>query len=130
MVRKAVRVNDVAPPAAYYSHAVVAPDAAIYVAGQVPVDESGTLVDGGAEAQAQQVLENLRRVVAAAGASMDDVVKTTVFLTSLEDREAVGRARNDAFADPPPANTLVVVSSLADPRFRVEIEAVVVPPPA
>jgi reactive intermediate/imine deaminase len=97
----------------------------IYVAGQVPVDVDGSVVDGDAEAQARQVMENLARVVASAGATMDDVVKTTVFLTDLGDREAVGRVRREYFDDPPPANTLLVVSSLANPAFRVEIEAVV-----
>ncbi|HSK98616.1 MAG TPA: RidA family protein [Euzebyales bacterium] len=123
MARRVPRTADVAPPQAHYSHAVVAGNV-VYVAGQVPVDEHGTVIDGDAEAQARQVMENLTRVVEAAGASMDDVVKTTVFLTNLGDREAVGRVRREYFSDPPPANTLLVVSSLANPAFRVEIEAV------
>jgi len=123
MARRVPRTADVAPPQAHYSHAVVAGDV-VYVAGQVAVDEHGAVVDGDAEAQTRQVLENLRRVVAAAGATMDDVVKTTVFLTDLGDRDAVGRVRREYFTDPPPANTLLVVSSLADPAFLVEIEAI------
>ena len=124
MTRRVPETPGVAPPQAHYSHAVIAGDA-IYVAGQVAVDEHGEVVGGDAEAQARQVMENLSRVVAAAGATMDDVVKTTVFLTDLADREAVGRVRRAYFADPPPANTLVVVSSLANPVFLVEIEAIV-----
>jgi reactive intermediate/imine deaminase len=124
MTRRVPQTAGVAPPQAHYSHAVMAGDV-VYVAGQVPVDEHGDVVDGDAEAQARQVMENLSRVVAAAGATMDDVVKTTVFLTDLGDREAVGRVRHEYFADPPPANTLLVVSSLANPAFLVEIEAVV-----
>lgn len=127
MGRTAVTVDGVAPPKAHYSHAIVAPDGAIYVAGQVPVDASGNVVGGGAEAQARQVLQNLREIVVAAGASLDDVVKTTVYLVNLDDRVAVGRARAEVFHDPPPANTLLVVQSLADPRYLVEIEAVVIP---
>jgi reactive intermediate/imine deaminase len=124
MVRRVPQTADVAPPQAHYSHAVIAGDV-VYVAGQVAVDEHGVVVDGDAEAQTRQVMENLARVVAAAGATMDDVVKTTVFLTDLGDREAVGRVRREYFTDPPPANTLLVVSSLANPAFVVEIEAVV-----
>jgi 2-iminobutanoate/2-iminopropanoate deaminase len=123
MARRVPETADVAPPQAYYSHAVIAGDM-VYVAGQVAVDAHGTVVDGDAEAQTRQVMENLTRVVEAAGASMDDVVKTTVFLTDLADREAVGRVRREYFTDPPPANTLLVVSSLANPAFLVEIEAV------
>ena len=130
MGRTAVAVDGVAPPQAHYSHAIVAPDGVVYVAGQVPVDETGAIVEGDAEAQARQVLANLSRVVAAAGASLDDVVKTTVYLIDLADRAAVGRVRAEVFGDPPPASTLLVVQSLADPAFLVEIEAVAVPPPA
>jgi reactive intermediate/imine deaminase len=128
MTRRAVVPDGVASPQAYYSHAIVTAGGAIYVAGQVPLDEQGQLVQGGAQAQARQVMENLGRVVAAAGAGLDDVVKTTVFLTALEDREAVGRVRREYFRDPPPANTLLVVAGLADPAFLVEIEAVAVMP--
>lgn len=124
MTRRVPETAGVASPQAHYSHAVMAGDT-IYVAGQVPVDVDGSVVDGDAEAQARQVMENLARVVASAGATMDDVVKTTVFLTDLGDREEVGRVRREYFDDPPPANTLLVVSSLANPAFRVEIEAVV-----
>lgn len=126
MTRQSLAPQGVAPPQAHYSHGVMAADGTLYVAGQVPLDEHGRLVEGGAEAQTRQVLENLSRVVAAAGATLDDVVKTTVFLTSLDDREAVGRVRRSYFSDPPPANTLLVVSSLAHPGFLVEIEAIAV----
>lgn len=74
------------------------------------------------------MLSNLKAVVEAAGATMDDVVKTSVFLTSREDRAAVGKVRKEFFADPPPANTLVIVAGLAEPEMLVEIEAVVVLP--
>jgi reactive intermediate/imine deaminase len=124
MARRVPQTAGVAPPQAHYSHAVIAGDF-VYVAGQVPVDEHGTVVDGDAEAQARQVMENIARVVGSAGATMDDVVKITTFLTDLGDRDAVGRVRRAYFADPPPASTLLVVSSLANPAFRVEIEAVV-----
>jgi 2-iminobutanoate/2-iminopropanoate deaminase len=128
MTRRAVAPDGVAPPQAYYSHGIVAPDGVIFVAGQVALDEQGQLVQGDAEAQARQVMENMARVLAAAGATLDDVVKTTTFLVDLDDRTAVGAARQERFAAPPPANSLLVVRSLAHPSFRVEIEAVAVRP--
>jgi enamine deaminase RidA (YjgF/YER057c/UK114 family) len=101
----------------------------IHVAGQVSLDEDGTLVGAGdAAAQARQALVNLRRVLEAAGATLDDVVKTTVYLTDLDSRGPVNEARLEAFTAPPPANTLLVVSSLALPEFLVEIEALAVIP--
>ena len=127
MSRTSVEVSSIAPPQAHYSHAIRA-GKVVYIAGQVPIDRSGQLVEGGAEAQARQVLTNLKGVVEAAGATMDDVVKTSVFLTSRDDRAAVGKVRKEFFADPPPANTLVIVAGLADPGMLVEIEATVVVP--
>lgn len=124
MSRKVVAVQGVAAPLAHYSHAVVS-EGMLYVAGQVPIDESGNVVQGDAAAQARQVLTNLSRVVQSAGASLHEVVKTTVFLTDMADRAAVGAVRKDFFSDPPPANTLVGVAALADPAFLVEVEAVV-----
>ncbi len=126
MPRNAVTVEAVAPPRAHYSHAIVAGDGAIYVAGQVPVAPDGT-VERDAEAQARQVLENLARVVASAGATLDDVVRTTVYLVNRDDRAAVGKVRRQYFADPPPANTLLIVAGLAAPEYLVEIDAIVVP---
>ena len=125
MSRTAVEVHAIAAPQAHYSHAIRAGDV-LYIAGQVPIDPSGQLVAGDAQAQARQVLSNLKAVVEAAGATMDDVVKTSVFLTSRDDRAAVGKVRREFFADPPPANTLVIVAGLAEPEMLVEIEAVVV----
>ena len=125
MTRDALKTPGVAPPQAHYSHAVRA-GTTVYIAGQVPIDPDGNLVDGDAEAQARQVLQNLSNVVAAAGATMDDVVKTTVYLVDRADRAAVGKVRKEFFADPPPANTLVIVAGLAEPQMLVEIEAVVV----
>jgi enamine deaminase RidA (YjgF/YER057c/UK114 family) len=96
------------------------------VAGQVALDEDGQLVGAGdAESQARQVLTNLQRVIEAAGGSMADVARTTVYLTRLDDRVPVGRVRSEFFPPPPPANTLLVVASLAQPEFLVEIDAIV-----
>ena len=121
-----IEVDGVAAPAGHYSHGIVATGRTLYVAGQVALDEGGNLVGpGDIEAQTRQVLTNLERVVASAGGQLADVVKTAVYLTSLENRAPVGALRKEFFPDPPPVNTLIVVSSLADPEFLVEIDAIV-----
>jgi 2-iminobutanoate/2-iminopropanoate deaminase len=124
--RRAVNVGGVAPPSGHYSHAIVASGRMLYVAGQTALDEHGDLVGGDdAAAQARQVLINLGRVIDAAGGRIQDVARTTVYLTRLQDRDPVGRVRREFFPSPPPANTLLVVSSLAQPEFLVEIDAIV-----
>lgn len=117
----------VAKPGGHYSHGVIVEASrTLYLAGQVPLDENGNLVaKGDVGAQARQALENLRRVVEAAGGNIADIAKTTVFVTSIDHRGPVGQARKEFFGDDPPANTFLVISSLADPDFLVEIEAIV-----
>jgi enamine deaminase RidA (YjgF/YER057c/UK114 family) len=124
--RSVVEPEGVAPPAGHFSHGIIAFGRHLYVAGQVALDENGELVGGDdAGAQARQVLTNLQRVIESAGANMSDVARTTVYLTRLEDRVPVAGVRAEFFPSPPPANTLLVVSSLAQPEFLVEIDAIV-----
>ena len=124
--RAAVDVPGHPAPAGHYSHGIVTSGRLLFVAGQVALDEKGELVGGDdAAAQARQVLTNLQRVIEAAGGRMADVARTTLYLTRLEDRGPVAEVRNEFFPAPPPANTLLVVSSLASPEFLVEIDAIV-----
>ena len=96
------------------------------MAGQVPLDKNGNVTSpGDPEGQTRQALENMRRVVEEAGGNMRDVAKTTVFVVNLDTRGPVGKVRKEFFGDDPPANTFLVVSSLANPEFLVEIEAIV-----
>lgn len=129
MKRTAYQPADVFEPLGRsYTHGIIVEGArrTLYVAGQTARDRDGTIVcRGDAEGQARQVLENLKRVVEGAGGRMEDVAKTTVYITDLKYREAVGRVRQEYFKGDPPANTLLVVSGLADPAFLVEIEAIV-----
>ena len=115
----------VAPPVGNgYSHAVVA-GGAVYVAGQIGVDTGGEVPDG-FEAQARRAFENLRAVLAAAGAELTDIVKVTVFLVERCDLAGYRAVRED-YPDHLPASTLVVVDSLATPELRFEIDAIAVP---
>ena len=116
------------PPANGYSHAVAFSGNMVVVSGQVPLDAEGTLVaEDDPRAQVTQVFENLAVALAAAGARMEQVVKLTVFLTDIADLQVYRDVRNQYFSpDRPPASTLVQVSRLVNPAFRVEVEALAV----
>jgi 2-iminobutanoate/2-iminopropanoate deaminase len=96
----------------------------LFTSGQIPLDpRSGELVEGDAAAQTTRVMENLRAVLEAGGSSLEQVLKTTIFLVDLGDFADVYRAYATFFADPPPARSTVQVAAL--PRgARVEIEAI------
>jgi enamine deaminase RidA (YjgF/YER057c/UK114 family) len=128
MERTTIQSKEVFEPrGSTYSHGVIIEAGrTLYVAGQTPRDVEGNIVCKGDPAgQTRQVLENMKMVIDAADGRMEDVAKTTVYITDLANREAVGRVRKEYFDGDPPANTLVVISSLADPNFLVEIEAIV-----
>ena len=115
-------------PISHYSNGVRAGDT-IYVAGQVALDGEGRLVGpGDVVAQTRQVLENIRGVLPAGGATLDDVVKVTVYLANVDDRPRINEVRQAYFGANRPASTLVEVSRLAFPGLLVEIEAVAVVP--
>ncbi|TXS63253.1 RidA family protein [Streptomyces sp. me109] len=112
-------------PAAAYSHVVLGSGRFVAVSGQLALDEDGRLVgEGDPAAQARQVFENLRRCLAAADATFDDVVKLTYFVTDMAHMPAV-RAARDAHipADRLPAASAVQVAALIGPEFLMEIEA-------
>ncbi len=127
MRRETLRPKGLAAPAGHFSHGVIVEGGrTLYVAGQTPLDEAGSLVcPDDPEGQARQCFRNVEKVAAAAGGRMEDAAKIQVFATSLAYRGAVGRARAEFFPDDPPASTFLVVSSLAEPGFLVEVEAVI-----
>jgi reactive intermediate/imine deaminase len=113
------------PPVNGYSHAVSFEGQLVVVSGQVPVDADGRLVGpGDPEAQVRQVFRNLECALAAAGATMDHIVKLTVFLTDMADLGVFRKVRGEYIrADRPPASSLVRVSGLVNPEWRIEVEA-------
>lgn len=121
MSRDAPVPEGLARPAPPYSPVVVAGDL-VYTAGQVAIDAEGHVVGGGIEEQTEQVLDNVERCLAAAGCSMDDVVKVTAFLTDLDAFEGFNRVYARRFGEPYPARSTVGVR-LA-PGLLVEIEVV------
>ena len=99
----------------------------IYVAGQLPYDKDGNLIGvGDVRAQTRRVFENIRKIVEAGGATMNDIVKITVFVTDVRAREPYAEVRSEFFGPNPPASTLVQISNLAVPGALIEIEAVAV----
>ena len=87
------------------------------------MNEQGELVGvGDAGAQTRQILSVIARALQEAGASMSDVVRTRMFVTHIEDWEAIGQAHGEFFGEIRPSSTMVEVSGLIDPEMRVEIE--------
>jgi reactive intermediate/imine deaminase len=122
--------TDAAPAAiGPYSQAVRAGQT-VYTSGQIALDpHSGQLVEGGIEAQAEQVFRNLQAVARASGGSLDDAVKLTLFLTDLGHFGIVNQAMQRHFKSPYPARSTVGVASL--PRGALfEAEAVLILPQA
>ena len=98
----------------------------VYSAGQIPLDPiTGRLVVGGIEVQTRQVLTNLRAIFEAAGASLPDVVKTTVFLVDMAEFKTMNGVYAEFFPASPPARSTVQVGALPL-GARIEIEAVAV----
>ena len=128
MSRREIRVDRLAEPISHYTDAVVA-DGLLFISGLVGVDGRGALVGGDdVAAQARQVFENMRAVLAEAGCRFEDVLKVTVYLTDVDDRPLINPVRQEVFGETRPASTLVEVSRLAVPGAKVEIEAIALIP--
>jgi len=96
----------------------------VYTSGILPLDiQSGEVVSGGIEAETRKTIENLKAVLEEGGASLATVVKTTVFMTNMEDFGMMNRIYNEYFKEILPARATVEVSALAK-GAQVEIEAV------
>lgn len=121
MERRAIAGLSPLEPVVGYSRAVVA-GGVVHVAGTAPIPKQGEPPEGAYE-QARLCLEIIGCVLAEAGSSVRDVVRTRVYLTSVDDWREVGRAHGEVFGDIRPASAMLVVAGLLDPRWRVEIEA-------
>ncbi|MGQ9486298.1 MAG: RidA family protein [Armatimonadota bacterium] len=127
MDKQVISTTDAPAAIGPYSQAIRAGNM-LFVSGQIPLDpQTGEMVGTTAAEQARQVLSNLRAVLQAVGASLDNVVKTTIFLTDLGQFGEVNAVYTEFFPQNPPARSTVQVSAL--PRgAQVEIEAIAVLP--
>ena len=127
MPKTAVRSEHAPKPVAAYAQAVRAGQL-LFLSGQIGIDPAtGELVKGGLEAETRRVLENLRAVLAAGGASFADVVKATVYLADMNDFSVFNAVYVEYFEADPPARATVGVVAL--PRgARIEIDAIALVP--
>ncbi len=121
--RRAIKTDKAPQGIGVYSQAIIAGDL-IFTSGQIGIDpKTSQLVEGGFEAQAEQVLRNLAAVLEAAGSDMSQVLKTTVFLADMDDFNKMNEIYRRHFKEDPPARSTVQVARL--PRnARIEIEAI------
>ena len=122
-------VPGMSEPVSHFTHVVSSAGRIVFVSGCVATDAQGRVV-GGSDivAQARQVHENIKRCLAAAGATFADVCKVTVFLRNVNDREKVNTVRKEYFGAHRPASTLVEISRLVRDDYLIEIEATAVIP--
>jgi 2-iminobutanoate/2-iminopropanoate deaminase len=115
------------PVPAAYSHGVEVPASArvLYLAGQVGSDPAGKVASG-IEAQTRQAFSNMQAVLRTADMTLDNVVKTTVYLIEPKDFAAFVKVRTEFLGANKPASTLVFIKQLAQPEFLVEVDAIAV----
>lgn len=119
-----VNVENTYATGGLYSQAVKA-KGLLFISGQVALDKAGNLVGkGDITFQTQQVMENLKATLEAAGCTFKDVIRISIFLANLDDRPKFHEVRKRYFKQSLPASTLLVVKSLANKDFLVEVEAV------
>ena len=122
-MRKPITTDKAPQAIGPYSQAIAAGQL-LFLSGQTPLDpETGKLVDGGIAEQTHRVMSNLRAVLTAAGASFDNVVRTTIFLADMNDFAAVNEVYGSYFENPAPARACVQAAALPM-QARVEIDAV------
>jgi 2-iminobutanoate/2-iminopropanoate deaminase len=126
--REEFMVPGMSEPVSHFTH-VVRAGRIVFVSGCVATDAQGRVVGGNdVVAQTRQVHENIKRCLAAAGATFADICKVTVFLRNIDDREKVNTIRREYFGAHRPASTLVEISRLVRDDYLIEIEATAVLP--
>lgn len=114
------------PVSSYFSWGVKVKDATLlFISGVVALGPDGKILgDGDIEIQTRRTMENLKIILEEGGATLQDIIKLTVYLTSVDHIEGQRKVRSEYFQQNQPASTLVVVKSLFKPEALIEIEAV------
>lgn len=128
MTRRVIQPATLKDPRPRYSQGIVTEGGSLlFIAGQTAAGLDGAVVGkGDPERQAEQVFDNLRAVLEAAGGSFDNLVMTTTYLTDIAYREAFAKVRAKHFRDHQPTSTLVVVKALGGEDFLIEVEGIAV----
>ena len=95
-----------------------------FISGQAGYNDDGDIVKGGFDAQSEQAFSNLKRALEAAGSSLKDVIKVSIFLTDMSNFDKLVALRKRHFTEPYPADTLLEVKGLYSPEAVIEIEAI------
>lgn len=128
-MRKEYRVPGLPEPLSHYTDAV-GTDNLLFISGAIGVDEQNRIVEGGVIGQARQIFKNIQRVFdyVGGGIGFKDVLKVTVYMVDVGDRNAIDPIRKEFFGNYKPASTLIGIKELALPGLQLEIEVVAAMP--
>ena len=130
MPKEIIHTDKLATPTGIMSQGVKVPAGHIvFASGQTARDATGAIVGvGDIKAQTRQTLENVKAVLEAAGATLEDIVKVQVFITRVADYADIHAVRSEYFKSDYPASTMVEVTALVHPDMLIEIDAIAVIP--
>ena len=130
MNKNKINSSDFAARMGSYSHGYsveIDDSKLIFTTGQVALDKEGNVISpDNVEEQTRFIYESLNKILQKENASLDDVVKTTVYVTDMNDFSKISKIRNEYFEKSEPASTLVEVSKLVKPECKVEIEVIAI----
>jgi 2-iminobutanoate/2-iminopropanoate deaminase len=130
MVKNKINSNEFAERMGAYSHGYsvnVGDSKIIFTTGQIALDENGNVVSpDNIEGQTRFVYESLNKILNKEGATLDDAIKTTIYLTDMSYFSKVSKIRNEYLKNSEPVSTLVEVSKLVKPECKIEIEIIAV----
>ncbi len=122
-MKKIIKTDKAPAAVGPYSQAVQSGDK-LYLSGQIAIDPAvGKLIDGDTAAQVEQIMKNITAVLSAANLTMENVVKTTIYMTDISEYGAINEAYGRYFAENPPARAAIAVAALPA-GAQVEIEAI------
>jgi reactive intermediate/imine deaminase len=122
VAHRQITTDQAPPPGGPYSQGIVAGDL-VFLAGQVPMDTEGAVVEGGFDEQARRAFDNLAAVAAAADASLRDAVRVGVYLRDMGNFARMNEVFGEYFGDPPPVRTTIPAALTA---FEIEVDAIIV----